>query len=118
MIINRILLYIAGGVGLVLLLALGVQTWRLSSAKEALKEEQQAHATCRAQRELQNEMVEALRREGEQATQRATQARQQARQQAELSRASIEALRRSGARVRAPGEPCTISPELSSTEGL
>lgn len=49
MIINRILLYIAGGVGLVLLLALGVQTWRLEREQHA-HERTTAAATLFAER--------------------------------------------------------------------
>lgn len=105
-------------VGGVLLLALGVQTWRLNASQRANETLRAELATERARVALQNEMVEALRRDGEEAQERAREALEAARRQSAASQSAIDALRRSSQRVRGSDEPCTISDELRSMEGL
>lgn len=51
------------GLGL-LVLALGVQTWRLSAAKGDVREARSEVSRVRGQIELQNQAIENLRREG------------------------------------------------------
>lgn len=105
-------------VGGILLLALGVQTARLSFSRQA---NETLAADLRLERErieLQNEMVEALRRDGQEAQDRAREAMEAARRQSAASQSAIDALRRSAQRVRGSDEPCTISDELRGMDGL
>jgi hypothetical protein len=105
-------------VGGVLLLALGVQTVRLSASQRSNEVLRAELATERARIELQNEMVEALRQRGEEAQGRAREALETARRQSAASQGAIDALRRSSQRVRGSDEPCTISDELRGMTGL
>lgn len=108
---------VGGIIILALLFALGVQSFRLRSAHNALESCQEAKAELTARLELQNEMVEALRRQGADARRRASEAAAEARREAEAARGAVDSLRRSGGRVRAPSEPCEISDELQAAEG-
>lgn len=81
------------GVGM-LVLALGVQTWRLSSAKGDLRDARAEVSRVRGQIERQNQAIENLRREGDARASAVEREIEEARQSASRARQTADRISR------------------------
>jgi cell division protein FtsB len=107
---------VAGGIVVVLLILLAVQTFRLNSSEAARANLRAKLAETAAALQVQNAAVDSWKAEADTRAKLASEALKAARAVNERERPQIEKLRASAASPK--GDKCEISETLRTTEGL
>jgi cell division protein FtsB len=113
---------VTGGIAALLLVLLGIQTWRLSSAQDALEDKRNELAASEAQHAvtraslatLEGELAKMVR-DGELRAQRLAEARSEAKEASDALRGRAEALR---AQAGSVGDPCVTPDAVKGAKGL